>query len=108
VSKDNLYELCKQVVEDSNALTKIWDKLDFHREKGYFPDEGQAKVSDIGDLTIADIVTKLLTLPSFISKTKKKIAAMEDGTAKDLLKADVRAKEIELNKIKELRHDKTI
>lgn len=96
------------MVEESNALTKIWDKLDFYREKGYFADEGQAKVSDIADLSVSDIVTKLLTLPSFISKTKKKIENMEDGTAKELLKADVRAKEIELNKIKELRHDKTI
>ena len=108
MSKVNLYELAKKVIEESNELTQVWIKLDYFAENGHFPDEGEAKVMDVNDMSISDIVTKLLTLPSYISKSKKKVASMPDGVQKDLLKADIKAKEIELNAIKALRHDKTI
>lgn len=108
MNRDKLYQLAKSVIDDSNALTKIWTKLDYYAEKGHLPHEGEAKVMDVKDMSISDIVTKLLTLPSYISKSKRKLQTMEEGAAKDLLMADVKAKEIELNAIKELRHDKTI
>lgn len=108
MSSDKLYLLAKKVVEDSNELTQIWTKLDFHDKHGHLPDEGFAKTMNVEDMNIRDIVTKLLTLPSYISKTKKKISAMPDGADKDILIANVAAKEVELKAIKDLRHDETI
>ena len=108
MSSDSLYEMAKKVVEDSNALTQIWTKLDYYNQHKNLPDEGVAKTMDVSDMSVGEIVTKLLTLPSYISKTKKKIASMDDGADKDVLMANVQAKEVELQAIKDLRHDKTI
>ena len=105
MSQDNLYQLAKKVVEDSERLTELWDKIYFFNEHKTLPDEGLAKTYDVNDLSVGEIITKLLTLPSYISKNKKKLKQMKEGSAYEVLKANIEAKEKELQAIKDLRND---
>lgn len=94
------------VVNDSNKLTDIWAQLDYYAIHGHMRDEGEINEVKIDDLEISDIITRLLTIPSFISKTNKKIALMPDGDDKTALKKLVLFKKKELQAIKNLRFKK--
>jgi hypothetical protein len=109
VNLDNsgpLKDLAKLIIEDSNKLTQIWMQLDYFATHGVMRDEAELKDVAVEDLELSDIITRLLTVPSFISKSRKKIKLMPEGDERKKLLELVEAKERELEAIKNLRYKK--
>lgn len=109
MSLDNtlkLQKLAAAVVYDSDQLTDIWAQLNYYSTNGVMRDDSSIQDVNIEDLELSDIITRLLTLPSFITKTKKKLASMHDTDEKTALEKLVKQKEKELQAIKNLRFKK--
>lgn len=102
-NEQELAILAAQITEDSDKLTDIWDQLNYYDKHKVLRDDSNAKLSAIQDLDTSEIITRLLTLPSFISKSQKKLSKMPDGEAKDQLKKLIEDKKLELESIKNLR-----
>lgn len=108
MSSDNkvLQNLAAQVVKISDELMDKWAQLDYYNSNGTLRDDKMVTEVNIDDLSIADIVNRLLILPSFISKGNKKLLKMEDGVEKEQFKHLLFLKNLELEAIKNLRHEK--
>lgn len=106
--RDNtaLQQLAKAIVTDSDALTDIWDQQNYYAKHKVLRDDKELEAFDVDDLEIWEIVTRLLTLPSFISKTKKKLTAMKKGPERDELQRIIDLKTAEMEAIKNLRFKK--
>lgn len=98
--------LAAEIVSDSDRLTDIWSQLDYFSKHKTLRDDSVVKEFDVDDLELHEIITRLLTIPSFITKSKAKLKSMEEGEKKELLKKLIGQKEKELAAIKELRFNK--
>lgn len=101
-----LNTLAERVVKDSDSLTDIWDQLNYYAKNKTLRDDKSIHKFNVDELEVWEIVTRLLTLPSFISKSKRKLATLPKGPKADELKRLIELKTIELEAIKELRHKK--
>ncbi len=103
---NRVLELAGTIVKDSDKLTDCWAQLDYYAKHKTLRDDSTVKEFNVDDLEIHEIITRLLTLPSFITKTKKKIKLMADDDKKSALVKLVEEKEKELEAIKQLRFKK--
>jgi hypothetical protein len=108
VIKDSnrVQQLAGEIVSLSDRLTDCWAQLDYYAKHKTLRDDSTVKEFNVDDLEIHEIITRLLTLPSFITKTKKKIKLMTDDDKKSAMVKLVEEKEKELKAIKQLRFKK--
>ena len=95
--------LASEIVSDSDKLTDIWDQLNYFDKHKVLRDDSNARPSVVEDMETSEIITRLLTLPSFISKSIKKLKSMPEGDAKENFKKLIEDKQKELESIKNLR-----
>jgi hypothetical protein len=98
--------LAKQVIDKSNRLTEIWSQLDYHSRNGVMMEKKQIKAFNVEELELSEIITRLLNLPSYLTKTKRKLSKMHDCAEKEVLKREYELKKSELQAIKDLRYRK--
>lgn len=106
IKGNRVLELAGSIVADSDKLTDCWAQLDYYAKHKTLRDDSTVKEFNVDDLEIHEIITRLLTLPSFITKTTRKIKSMPDDEKKEALKKLVAEKQIELEAIKQLRFKK--
>jgi hypothetical protein len=103
---NSILQLARSIVEDSVKLTDTWAQLDYHAKYGTLREEKDIKAFNVEDLELWEIITRLLTLPSFITKSKQKMSRLPEGQEKEELSRIINLKVTELDAIKELRHKK--
>ncbi len=108
MSLDNskILQAAQQIIIDSDKLTDIWEQLNYFAKNKTLRDEKKIETFNVDELEVWEIVTRLLTLPSFISKSKRKLAALPLGPKADDLKILIELKIAELEAIKQLRYKK--
>lgn len=102
-NNNKIFTIASSIVRLSNRLTEIWANLDYYEKNKVLMDDSSSGSINVNDMEVHEIVTKLLTLPSFISKSKKKLKTMSDSEEKTKLQNLINNKEMELQAIKNLR-----
>lgn len=104
IDSEKLRVAAAEIVGNRKLIRRCWTDIDDYKRYGVL-NEGENVVCarNVEDMSIGEIVTACFTLPPYISKYKKKHAAMADGPEKIKLGVEIGIKERELEAIKGLR-----
>jgi len=101
-----ILKIARSIVLDSDRLTEIWDELDYYDKHKVLKDDNKYGNFNVDELDIPEIITRLLTLPSFITKASKRLKSITDKDKKEELQKLIDDKKAELEAIKALRFKK--
>lgn len=106
IDTEKLRVAAAEIVANRKLIRQSWTDIDHYKRYGVMAESGAVVCArSVEDMSIGEIVTACFTLPPYISKYKKKWAAMEDGPEKIKLGVEIGIKERELEAIKGLRED---
>lgn len=91
------------IVSNAKQITKLWQKINHFQKYGAAMQDQVVFKRAVEDMSIGEIITACLNLPSYLTKAKRRLAAMPDGPDKIKLAQDIAIKERELSDIKAMR-----
>lgn len=93
----------KVIVSNAKQITKLWQQINHYQKYGAAMQDQKVFKRAVEDMSIGEIITACLNLPSYLTKAKKRLSQMPDGPDKLKLSLDVAIKQRELDEIKAMR-----
>lgn len=101
-SDDHRLALGLDILKERSQLNDNWKTIKDYHQKGFLKEEIKEKEEKtVQEMTIKDMVAKMINIPTYLCKHKKKLAKMIDGSKKNSLMLLIQQQESQLELIKQ-------